>query len=112
MSAGYPYHARNETIINAQSMGSDVTSSSENTNNIRSFSIHVFWSGGGTPIGSLILQASNDGTNFVDVETNSVTGNSGGIMYNVENPSYSYARVKYVRTSGSATMSAVFNSKY
>jgi hypothetical protein len=112
MSQGYPHHAKNSVIINAQAMTGNITSEVENTNNINRFSIHVFWSGGGTPIGSLILQASNDGSNFVDVETNTVTGNSGGIMYNVEGPSYSWVRVKYSFTSGSATMSAIFNSKY
>lgn len=106
-----PIHIKMEQIITNGSMGADVTSSSINVNEISLFAIQFIWSSGSTPVGNAILQGSIDGSNYVDISTTAVSGNSGSVLFNVNGAGYSHVRVKYTRTSGSATANAYFNGK-
>ena len=74
------------------------------------YSIQAVWSAGATPVGSLKLQATNDGTNWVDIACSSteVTGNTGSVMYAIAAHSYDQVRLYYTWTSGSATLNAYF----
>lgn len=108
-----PIHLFNEKIVDSESMGSSITSSIKNVQEAISFAVQVLWSGGGTPVGTLDLQASNDGTNFSSVISSppAVSGNSGSLIINVEKHAYGYIRVVYTRTSGTATMNVQVNAK-
>src|SRR4029077_10198555 len=86
----------------------DVTTSSYNIDSIRSYCVQAFWSGS-APVGSLSLNGSLDGINFVSVATLSVSGNTGSDMFNVEFPAYSYVQLVYTFTSGTGTMQASIN---
>lgn len=103
-------------ILTNGSMGGDVTSSAVVIVNypkataMLNYSIQAVWSAGSTPIGILKLQATNDGTNWVDVGCSNatVTGNSGSVMYSIASHAYDQVRLTYVRTSGSGTLNAYF----
>lgn len=63
----------------------------------------------GSPLGTLVLQASNDGVNFCDVPGASfdVTG-VGSFLWNVTSSNYLYAQVAWTATGGSTgTLSAL-----
>lgn len=105
-----PYHNSVETVVNAESMAGNITSSVVNINNVRSYAIQAVWSGS-SPAGSFVVQGSLDNTTFTDISTSSVSGNSGSILLNVELPAYGYVRCVYTRTSGSGTLTVKMNTK-
>jgi hypothetical protein len=89
-------------------------------------SIQIVWASGATPVGALTLEVSNDivqpslGTNpaanVVNWTTYSgsstaLSGNSGTAFYNITDMGFRWLRLVYTRTSGSATMNAVFFGK-
>jgi hypothetical protein len=121
MAQNFPMHTETTKIIDAQAMNANVTSTVKNINNVLRYSIQVYWEAGATPIGNLILQGSNDmrlitdlassSAVFTDIETTALSGNTGNIMYNVENPAYSFVRIFYDNTSGNATLTATITSK-
>lgn len=60
--------------------------------------------------GVLKLQSSNDGSNFVDVPSASVTiSGSGTSIFNVVEPAYRYLRFAYVPGAGSLNLSVILN---
>lgn len=121
MGQNFPMHTKTAKIIDAAAMNANVTSTVENINNALRFSIQTYWTGGATPVGNLILQGSNDmrlladiadaNAVFTDITTTAVSGNTGNILYNVENPSYSFVRIFYDNTSGNATLTATITVK-
>jgi hypothetical protein len=98
-----------ERLFESTSMGSNIESSVINLTDMEGYCLHFIWSGGGSPVGNLYIQASNNGSDFVTVAGSelSVTGNSGQHMINVADFHYTYIKVKYDRTSGSATANAL-----
>lgn len=111
----------NETIISAQSMGADVTSSQKFVGNCTQFSAQFVWSGGGSPVGTVYIQASNDPLLLADPTSSSATwdnlsnsavsGNSGSVTFNVTEAGFIFFRVFYDRTSGTATANCYFSTK-
>jgi hypothetical protein len=77
---------------------------------MRNYSVQAIWSAGSTPIGVLKLQATNDGTNWVDIGGSeaAVNGNTGSFMWNISDHSYDQVRLFYLRASGSGTLNAFF----
>lgn len=108
----------NKTIADAVSMGASFETSAEPIVNyeharaVFNFSIQGRWSDGSSPIGYLKLQCSIDNSNWIDIPGTEVpvTGNSGDAFWNFSYQSYKFIRLAYVRTSGGATMTAVFNA--
>lgn len=108
-----PFHLFNNHLVDSVSMGANITSSAVNVQEAVSYSVHAIWSAGATPIGTLDLQASNDGVNYQSVLSApaAVSGNSGQILINIEKHAYAYIQVVYTRTSGSATLNVYVNAK-
>lgn len=108
-----PIHLFNTQLVNAQSMGATITSSSISVQEAISYAVQAVWSAGSTPIGTFDLQASNDDINFTSLldQGAEVTGNTGSIIINVEKPAYGFIRVVYTRTSGSGTLNVKVNAK-
>jgi hypothetical protein len=107
-----PHHLYNNTIVDAVAMDGDITSDVQNLNETRSYCIQAVWYDGSTPIGNLIVQGSNDNSNFTDIVTASITGDTGSSLINVEQPAYGYVRVFYDRSSGDGTLDVTINGKY
>lgn len=121
MGQNFPMHTETAKIIDAAAMNADVTSTVKNINNVLRYSIQVYWAAGATPVGNLILQGSNDmrliadpassSAIFTDITTSAVSGNTGSVIFNVENPAYSFVRVFYDTTSGNGTLTATITTK-
>ncbi len=104
----------NELLVNAASMGADVTSASVNVQYAALGAIQCVFTG--TPVGTMKLQASCDvvqptpnsvpaATNWTDVADTSVDVSAAGtILYNLIYIGYDQVRVVYTRTSGSGTL--------
>jgi len=108
-------HEFNQTIISGGNLGADITSTSQNLNSIHHFAVQFIWTGASTPVGTVILQGSNDNITFTDISDSllAVSGNSGSCLINYDLPSFGFVRLKYTRTSGSGgTVTCTINGKY
>jgi hypothetical protein len=115
MGRGTSIHEFNNTLITAGSLSGDITSSSQVLNSVHHFAVQFIWTGASTPVGSVILQGSNDNITFTDISDSllSVSGNSGSCLINYDLPSFGHVRVKYTRTSGTGgTVTCTINGKY
>jgi len=98
-------------VIDNQPMTADITSDHVNIQLSQAVALQFSWSGGGTPIGSMIVQVSIDGVNFVDLSSQALSGNSGSFIFNIEEPGYSYVKAKYAFTSGNANLTVIVSGK-
>lgn len=120
---------RPHTVINAQSMGTSLTSDVTVLQGLTKGNYQVVWSAGSTPVGTIALQFSDDysinngvvnnaGTwttaTFslagVPVSSAPVSGNTGNGMIEFTTAAYA-SRLVYTRTSGSGTMSVTIVGK-
>ena len=84
-------------------MGSNFFSLPGNVTNVAGYSIQAVWSNGSSLVGTMNIQASNDGINWSDIPNSSlpVSGNNDNNIFNVSKHAYyNFARLKYVSTSG------------
>jgi hypothetical protein len=82
-------------------MGSTVTSDKLDIGAAVGYSVHFVWSGASSPVGTLDVLGSNDGTNFTTVWSGSVGADSGDELVNHARANYRYIKARYTRTSGS-----------
>jgi len=102
----------NTTIISAVSMGGDVASSVYNISEISNYAVQFTWSAGSTPIGTINVLISNDGTNFALIGTAvAVSGNTGTLVIKDTMAGYVYIKAIYTRSSGSGTLTATIAGK-
>lgn len=99
-------------LVASGDMSADITSASESLLHIFGYCVQVQWSGT-SPVGTLTLEASNDGASWstVDGSLDDVYGDSGSGIYHVTDVFYPYVRLKYTRTSGTGTLNATINLK-
>lgn len=107
-----------DTIINAANMTGTINSEAIWLQSIYAYAIQASWTG--TPTGDLSLEVSSDVTNDpASVATwttytgtsQSTAGAAGNHMWDVTEAGHKWVRVKYVHTSGSGTLTVVFNAK-
>lgn len=110
--AQLPIHKFNTQLIAAGDMNGDITGTGYEVNEARTVSIQAVWSGS-SPIGTLHIQASCDGTNYTDVSGGSqaVSGNTGTLLFNLQDIGYAYLRAFYDNTSGTGTLTVTSNGK-
>jgi len=108
----------NNSIVSAQVMDTNITSSPYNVQQIYGVAIQAVWTG--TPTGTFKLQASSDPataftgsqgapTNWTDVANSSyAVSAAGSYMWNVFDIMYNWIRVVYTDSSG-GTSTAVLN---
>lgn len=66
----------------------------------------------GAPVGTLVVQASNDGTNWSDIAGASASISAAGNgMFNFITTAYSYIKVVYTKGSGTGALSVIANGK-
>jgi hypothetical protein len=95
------------TLFTDQSLAGNVTSNSISTQYVNNIGIHLHWIG--TPEGIFYVDASNNSTDWFDLNIEPVP-TAGGIEANwgisiVDLP-YAYLRVRYIRSSGTGSASA------
>jgi len=100
-------------VLSAGDMGSaTLTSTAFSVQHTPIMGIQAVWSAGSTPVGTLQLQGSIDGTNYFNVgSTVAVSGNSGTAYVSDANAFYLFARLIYTKTSGSGTLNAYAEAK-
>lgn len=115
-------HIKHYKMLSAVDISSSQTSDKTNVEPVDQATIAVNWSAGSTPIGVITIEASNSS----DIEFNqsaetwleldfgvaiNVSGNSGNHQIIFDSLPFRYIRIKYTRSSGSATMSATLQAK-
>lgn len=106
-----PIHVKNSKIVNEADMSTSITSTVEDLSNITNYSVHAVWTG--TPTGTLDLQASNDGVNFISLLGSLINtgGAAGQHMFEVTSTSMDKVRLVYTFSSGSGTLTATYSAK-
>lgn len=96
-----------------QSMGATFNTDSVETKEAKTIAIQATWSGGGSPVGNMEIQGSLDNVNFTRIQGTviAVSGNSGSNGWNIQNLGFAYIRLRYVRTSGTATVNVKIAGK-
>lgn len=99
-------------VATNQSMGASFVTTGVDVSNADLVSFQGVWSGGGAPNGTFTVEVSNDNVADVADVTNWTTYGSssisitadGDLGYSIPNIGYRWARVRYVRTSGTGTL--------
>lgn len=106
----------NEKIVNAGSMGADITSSAILIDQLYGFSVQSVYTG--TPVGDLIFQVSNDDVplasqvvNWNNIATAVSISAAGSNLQNFIGTNYKWLRVFYDRTSGTGTLTVTLCGK-
>lgn len=111
--------------IVAQSMGGNITSAVTNIEMLDNIGVQVIWSAGSTPVGVISVEVSMDydqdtlgnvvnAGNWIALTLDpaaNVSGNTGQIYVDLNQLSAPWIRVKYTRTSGTATLSGYICGK-
>lgn len=93
-----------------------VASTTSNLTNVLymdNIGIVASWTGT-TPIGAIFIDASNDGSNWVTLDFGtgiSVSGNTGSHVININQFPYNQIRARYVKTSGTGTLTLTLTVK-
>lgn len=109
-------------MLDAVTIDSTQTSDKTNVESMDVASVDLVWSGGSTPIGAITFESTNSSDNdisagnddWVELEFGSVINISGAsgshhIVFNVL--PFRALRVKYTRSSGSATLDCTIHSE-
>jgi hypothetical protein len=105
-------------VADAVSMGASFTTNGIDISKADIVSFQAVWSGGGTPVGTFTLEVSNDDvqtvsgsneaanvTNWTTYSNSSIAiSGDGDLGYNASGVGYRWARLRYVRSSGTGTI--------
>jgi hypothetical protein len=97
-------------IVNSGNMAASITSDIYTIAGRKVYAIHAIYTG--SPVGTLTLEASNDGSTWATV-TGSSTAVSGAsnTFFNVADAGYEMVRLKYTLASGTGTLNAYASYK-
>lgn len=99
-------------LLDGGDMSADVTSSEAGLDHMEMAAIHAKWSGS-SPTGSLIVQATVNGTDWVAVSTDTtlaVTA-TGEKIFHLSNIGYRKCRVFWDKTSGTGSLDVWISAK-
>lgn len=99
-----PKTIKNIKILDSVAMTADRQSEVIDIGEAIGFSVHAIWTG--TPQGTIKVQGSNDGSNFVDVDTQAAGGAAGQKLFNLANQMYKHVRVYYTFASSTGNLTA------
>lgn len=93
------------------SMATNITGSSYDVSNLSDLAIDSIWTG--TPTGTIKLQASNNGTDWIDVPsmTASPAGAAGNARWALADFADKFVRVVYTAVSGAGSVYSILNGK-
>ena len=100
------------SVITAGSMAGSLTSSTTNVAYTDNIGYHCVWTG--SPVGTITVEASIDGTNWDSLTLNptiSTGGAASSTLISLNQVPYEMLRVKYNRTSGTGTLNVVVMTK-
>lgn len=99
----------NSSTIDAQAMTANITPSFLDVSEATRFCVHVFWTG--TPVGNIVIEAGNETTTPVTLDTHAAGGTSGSYLYNYDGTGFTNLRAKYTFTSGTGTLTVKISAK-
>ena len=102
----------NEKIVDAATMGGNVTSAIAEMDHMGMASIYAAWTG--TPTGTLAVQVTVNGVEWVappTALTASPAGSAGSVVWTMPDLTWKAIRVVYTRSSGTGTLNAWVNAK-
>jgi hypothetical protein len=100
----------NENSISDGLMEADLEGSAKEVKEAVRGSIQFIWTGT-APTGTGRVQGSNNGTNWDDISTFALSGNSGNELVNLESIGYAYLRAFFTFSSGTGTLNAIVCTK-
>lgn len=103
----------NDTILNESAITADKTSESIALGFVQDIAIQIIWTST-TAAGTIQIQVSNDGVNYVTLTSHNKTinNNNGNEMVVISDANYAYIRVFVDYTSGTVeTVKAIINGK-
>lgn len=68
---------------------------------LRGFSLEIPFTATSSFTGQITLQASNTGSNWIDIVSDEASGTSGVCMFNISDSMYKYVRIKATIATGS-----------
>ena len=97
-------------LIQGADMSASFQSDNINLHRKEEFAIHSIFTG--SPVGSMYLAVSLDAVSWIILQDSTAAiAAAGDVMYNVNVAGYLWARLHYVATSGTGSLSAFFNAK-
>lgn len=97
-----------EITLRSGSAGTDTVSAPVLLNGVNGFSIQAVFTGSDVA-GTIKLECSNDGTNWVTVTNSSQSiTNSAGYIWDVPSVEYKYVRVNWDYTSGTGNLTVTY----
>ena len=101
------------TIIDAEDMVADITSGSVSIGNSTHIYVYCVWEGADSPVGNIIVQSSNDDTNWIAASTQAAGGAAGSKGFNISDAAYTMFRVFYDVTSDGSSddLTCIYNIK-
>lgn len=86
-------------VLSAASAAATQTSTAYKALGVRALSVQATVASATSPVGTLSIQGSNDGTNFADITSVAVSANSTKVL-SISDVSFVNIRVVYTYTSG------------
>ena len=102
-----PIFSLNQKVIDVGDMSGNLFSTIVDLGEIVHYSVQEIYSG--SPVGSILIQASNDGASFSTIDTNAIS-TSGSKMFNSE-AGFRYLKVSYTFGSGTGSLSVYVAGK-
>jgi UDP-N-acetylglucosamine enolpyruvyl transferase len=77
------------------------------------YSLQIFWNAvAGTGVGSIIVEASNDGITFTTVTSQAIASDTNTVLANTADVFYKFMRIRVTRASGTiASVIVIINAK-
>lgn len=108
-ASSLPVFVLNKQIFTGQSMTSTVSSEIIDLAETLGYAVHSIWTG--TPVGAISTQGSNDGVNFVEIDSANTSGAAGQHLLNVEKHHYRYVKIEYIATSSTGSLTTYISGK-
>lgn len=98
-----------DRILNLSAQAATTASEILDLRTILNCSVQIKWTST-TASFTVGLEVSNDGTNFISIDSATVLDNNGADIFVIQNNPYKYARIYVTRTSGTlTTLTAYFH---
>ena len=105
-----PQNLYNRLIVTNGDMTGNITSSVIDLSQTDGYAIFAQWTG--TPVGTIKIQVSVDGTNFVDLANSQMNvSGAGNVMWEVITAMYDKVQVVYTAGSSTGTLDVQINGK-
>lgn len=105
------YNYLTQTLVDAHEADENYTSAAIELSELSAVSVQHIWTGNSSGTVTMIVQGSNDGTNYANIDSYNLSGSAGSTMILLSNPCFVYLRVSVTQSSGVATVTSIVNGK-